>query len=202
MQLWSMIQTFPSPFLQHSRHCLSNNVGISQKPGIASQESFTSSQPVPDHTKTSYFPQPALSELCRAVTNARGIHVATTCPSITTRDSATAGDFPEVPAPVMGEQLLPSAPTQRSGKASPYLAILLTCLFPFHLSSFSKQSLLFVVHHPGQASVTFLRGRGGEVLGCSWTSAARSVLGLEGSEVLQHGPDVRMWAREPHLNSL
>lgn len=100
----------------------------------------------------------------------------------------------------MGEQLLPSAPTQSSGKASPYLAILLTCLFPFHSASFSKQSLPFVVHHPGQASVTFPeRGRGGEVLGSSWTSAARGVVGLEGSEVLQHGPDVCMWATEPHL---
>lgn len=37
------------------------------------------------------------------------------------------------------------------------------------------------------------RGRGGEVLGCSRTSAAPSVVGLESSEVLQHGPDVCMW---------
>lgn len=53
------------------------------------------------------------------MTNTFGIHVATTCPSITTTDSATAGDFPvgsEVPAPTVGEQLLPSAPTQRTRK--------------------------------------------------------------------------------------
>lgn len=73
----------------------------------------------------------------------------------------------------MGEQLLPNAPTHRSGKASPYLAILLTCLFPFHLSSFSKQSLLFVVHHPGQASVTFLREQEEER---SWVAQRRRLL--------------------------
>lgn len=73
----------------------------------------------------------------------------------------------------MGEQLLPSASTQRSGKASPYLAILLTCLFSFHSSSFSKQSLPFVVHHPGQALVVFLRE---EVEERSWAAHGHGLL--------------------------
>lgn len=113
------------------------------------------------HTKTCYFPgQHCLYLLYRAMTNAFGIHMTTTCPSITTTASATARDFPvgsEVPAPTRGEQLLPTAPTQHPRKASPYLAILLTCLFSCHSSSFSKRAFPSVTHHPRRVSVASLQ---------------------------------------------
>lgn len=186
---------FPeSPFLQQPVSALLTTLQESAKSLSLPPGGIPTRYPPPPRTLCLVTPKPAvfpwqhcLYLLCRAMTDAFGIHMATTCPSITATGSATAGDFPagpEVPAPTAGKQLLPAAPLQCPHKASPYLAILLTCLFSFHSLSSSKQAFHLVVHDPGRVSVTSLQEEAEEWSWAAQTSAAHSAVALEGLEML------------------